>query len=61
MNEQVGFDALTPEERALLLEALRDHIDRLAPAARSNADVARTRRMFQKLAQKLKAASRRPA
>ena len=39
----------------MLLEALRDHIKKLGPAARSNDDVANTLRTFQALAQKLEA------
>lgn len=55
MNDPEGFDGLSPEERVILLEALRDHIKKLGPAARSNDDVANTLRTFQALAQKLEA------
>ena len=55
MNDPEGFDGLSPEERVILLEALRDHIKKLGPAARSNDEVANTVRLFQALAQKLEA------
>jgi len=56
MNDPAGLDALSLEERALLLDALRDLINRLASAALANEDVANTRRMFQVHAEELASA-----
>jgi len=56
MNDPAGLDALSLEERVLLLDALRDLINRLAPAALANEDVADTRRMFQAHAHELASA-----